>query len=73
MGARLTSEGVQCDIKAANEQWVLNSPVKVSNVISKLLMSNRWLSTVLAQDHFFSDYLSLHLTIQNHKVAMMML
>ena len=23
MGARLTSEGVQCDMKAAHEQWVL--------------------------------------------------
>ena len=30
---RLTSKGVQCDMKAANEQWVLDSPVKVSNVI----------------------------------------
>ena len=31
------------------------------------------LSTVLAQDHFFSDSLSLHLTIQTHKGTMMML
>ena len=31
------------------------------------------LSTVLAQDHFFSDFLSLHLTIKTHKVSMMML
>ena len=30
------------------------------------------LSTVLAQDRFFSDFLSLHLTIKIHKVAMMM-
>ena len=30
------------------------------------------LSTVLAQDHFFSDFLSLHLTHKTHKVAMMM-
>ena len=30
-------------------------------------------STVLAQDHFFSDFLSLHLTSKTHKVAMMML
>ena len=76
MGERvvgLTSEGVQCDMKAANEQWVLDSPVKVSNVISKLLMSNRCLSTVLAQDHFFSDFLSLHLTTKTHKESMMML
>ena len=68
----LTSEGVQCDMKAANEQWVLDSPVKVSNVISKLLTSNRCLSTVLAQDHFFSDSSSLHLTFKNHKVTMRM-
>ena len=27
-----------------------------------------WLSTVLAQGHFFSDSLSLHLTNQNHMV-----
>ena len=73
MGTRLTSEGVQRDIKAANEQWVLDSPVKVSNVISKLLTSNRCLSTVLAQDHFFSDFLSLHLTTKTHKESMMML
>ena len=73
MGARLTSEGVQCDIKAADEQWVLDSPVKVSNAISKLLASNRCLSTVLAQDHFFSDFLSLHLTTKTHKESMMML
>ena len=75
MGERvvgLTSEGVQCDMKAANEQWVLDSPVKVSNLISKLLTSNRCLSTVLAQDHFFSDFLSLHMTIKNHTVTMMM-
>ena len=72
MGTRLTSEGVQSDMKAANEQWVLDSPVKVSNVISKLLTSNRCLSTVLAQDHFFSDFLSLHLTIKIHDGAMMM-
>jgi hypothetical protein len=30
------------------------------------------LSTVLAQDHFFSDFLSLHLTNKNHKEPMMM-
>ena len=30
------------------------------------------LSTVLAQDHFFSDSLSLHLTSQTHKVTMRM-
>ena len=30
------------------------------------------LSTVLAQDHFFSDFLSLHLTVKIHKVVMMM-
>ena len=30
-------------------------------------------STVLAQDHFFSDFLSLHLTSKTHKVTMMML
>ena len=29
-------------------------------------------STVLAQDHFFSDFLSLHLTIKTHKASMMM-
>ena len=29
-------------------------------------------STVLAQDHFFSDFLSLHLTSKTHKLAMMM-
>ena len=31
------------------------------------------LSTVLAQDHFFSDSLSLHLTSKIHKDTMMML
>ena len=31
------------------------------------------LSTVLAQDRFFSDFLSLHLTVKIHRVAMMML
>ena len=31
------------------------------------------LSTVLAQGHFFSDILSLHLTIKTHKAAVMML
>ena len=30
------------------------------------------LSTVLAQDHFFSDFLSLRLTNKNHKLTMMM-
>ena len=30
------------------------------------------LSTVLAQDHFSSDFLSLHLAIKDHKEAMMM-
>ena len=30
------------------------------------------LSTVLAQDHFLSDFLSLHLTSKTHKVSMMM-
>ena len=30
------------------------------------------LSTVLAQDHFFSAFLNLHLTIENHKESMMM-
>ena len=33
----------------------------------------RWgSSTVLAQDHFSSDFLSLHLTIKSHKDSMMM-
>ena len=31
------------------------------------------LSTVVAQDHFFSDFLSLHLTTKTHKESMMML
>ena len=30
------------------------------------------LSTVLAQDHFFSDHLSLHLTSKIHDLSMMM-
>ena len=30
------------------------------------------LSTVLAQDHFFSDFLSLHLTTKTHKASTMM-
>ena len=30
------------------------------------------LSTVLAQDHFFSDFLSLRLASETHKVSMMM-
>ena len=30
------------------------------------------LSTVLAQDHFFSDFLSLRLTKKNHTLTMMM-
>ena len=34
---------------------------------------NWQLSTVLAQDHFFSDSLSLHLTSKIHKDTMMML
>ena len=63
---RLTSEGVQCDIQAAHEQWVLDSPVKVSNVISKLLMSNGCLSTVLAQDHFYSDFLISQTTVSTN-------
>ena len=32
----------------------------------------RSVSTVLAQDHFLSDFLSLHLTSKTHKVSMMM-
>ena len=36
-------------------------------------LTKTYLSTVLAQDHFFSDFLSLHLTIKTHKVSMMML
>ena len=36
-------------------------------------LTNTYLSTVLAQDHFFSDFLSLHLTSKTHKVTMMML
>ena len=31
------------------------------------------LSTVLAQDHFYSDFLSLSLTILTHKGSMMMI
>ena len=63
---------MRCDSKAAYEQWVLDSPVKVCNVIPKLLMSNGCLSTVLAQDHLSSDFLSLHLTIKDYKETMMM-
>ena len=36
-------------------------------------LTKTYLSTVLAQDHFFSDFLSLHLTSKTHKVTMMML
>ena len=36
-------------------------------------LASTFLSTVLAQDHFFSDFLSLHLTSKTHKVTMMML
>ena len=43
---------------------------KIVTVLVERLLS---LSTVLAQDHFFSDSLSLHLTSQTHKVTMMML
>jgi hypothetical protein len=35
-------------------------------------MASQQLSTVLAQDHFFSDSSSLHLTIKTHKVTMRM-
>ena len=30
------------------------------------------LSTVLAQDHFYSDFLSLHVTVKTNNTAMMM-
>ena len=50
-----------------------DSPVNVSNMIPKLVVGNGCLSTVLAQDHFFSDFLSLHLTTKTHKESMMML
>ena len=36
------------------------------------ILSKVGLSTVLAQDHFLSDFLSLHLTSKTHKVSMMM-
>ena len=42
---------------------------KIVTVLVERLLS---LSTVLAQDHFFSDSLSLHLTSQTHKVTMRM-
>ena len=38
----------------------------------KLTFQHLLLSTVLAQDHFSSDFLSLHLTSKTHKVSMMM-
>ena len=50
-----------------------DSPVNVSNMIPKLVVGNGCLSIVLAQDHFFSDFLSLHLTTKTHKESMMML
>ena len=50
-----------------------NSPALVRNALLGVRQSHYPLSTVLAQDHFFSDFLSLHLTIQSHKDPMMML
>ena len=31
------------------------------------------MATLLAQDHFYSDFLSLHLTVKTNNKAMMML
>ena len=50
-----------------------NSPVQRRGWGEKRSRRKVHLSTVLAQDHFFSDFLSLHLTSKTHKEPMMML
>ena len=50
-----------------------NSPALVRNALLGVRQSHYPLSTVLAQDHFFSDFLSLHLTIKIHTLVMRML
>lgn len=49
-----------------------NSPVPNNATMGLVKCLDGSMSTVLAQDHFFSDFLSLHLTTKNHKVSMMM-
>ena len=51
----------------------LNSPRQLKSKKPETPQSYLVLSTVLAQDHFFSDFLSLHLTNKTHKESMMML
>ena len=49
-----------------------NSPVKSKKALRPVSSRSLRLSTVLAQDHFFSDFLSLRLTKKNHTLTMMM-
>ena len=60
------------EIAEVSTKEVINSPDRWRSTVSTPLVEHTILSTVLAQDHFFSDFLSLHLTIKIHKVAMMM-
>ena len=61
------------EIAEVSTPAVINSPVRPCFLMIYPEMPQLSLSTVLAQDHFFSDFLSLHLTNKNHKEAMRML
>ena len=53
-------------------QHQFHTPANVGTILDLTESGSGSLSTVLAQDHFFSDFLSLHMTIKNHTVTMMM-
>ena len=68
--SRLADKG--SSLKCHHSAGVHDSPMYTFACCPKLTFQHVFLSTVLAQDHFSSDFLSLHLTSKTHKVSMMM-
>jgi hypothetical protein len=69
----------RCDSLVVGSSLSLRGPpLKANSAVPTLVLLAQlrvayFLSTVLAQDHFYSDFLSLSLTILTHKGSMMMI
>ena len=57
----------------SNDMGAFESALSIWRVWRLMAGWAHWLSTVLAQDHFYSDFLSLLLTIQIHFESVMMI
>ena len=68
-----TSRVTTCATWFENHTWYYGNNVPRRDLIAESTPVKTVASTVLAQDHFYSDFLSLSLTILTHKGSMRMI